>query len=269
MGTTVIRKGQPGSKSWFKDSFVLHKLHSLTGVLPIGAFLIFHLVVNSYTLRGEKEFNTAAAAIGYLPFVQVVEWALIFIPILFHSIYGFMITAEMRNNTGTYQYGRNWLYLLQRISGVIAFVFIVYHVYDTWFIKKLYENSGGHELGLSAISYAAMTWRFADPIYLLVYLVGVGMAVFHLGNGLFNFCIRWGITVGKTAQNISAFLWLGLSIVLTLIGFATAINLHLQARDFRGAGAIRQQYPTLDDVVKAGAAESAEAHAAAPTAVTE
>jgi succinate dehydrogenase / fumarate reductase cytochrome b subunit len=175
-----------------------------------------------------------------------------------------MITAEMRANTGTYQYGRNWLYLLQRVSGIVAFLFMVYHVYDTWWIKKRYEMMAGdidpHTLGLSAISYDSMVWRFADPLYLAVYLLGIGMAVFHLGNGFFNFCIRWGITVGNTAQKVSAFLWTGVAIALTLVGFATAINLHMKSYNFDGQGPIRQQYNSLDSIVKAGV-EDAKAEA--------
>src|SRR5947209_5302775 len=113
MATTVIAKGQPGSRALFHDSYLLHKLHSLSGVVPIGLFLVFHLTANSYALRGETEFNTTVKAINYAPFVGLLEIAVIAIPILFHSIYGFIITAEMQGpggNTAHYGYGRNWLY---------------------------------------------------------------------------------------------------------------------------------------------------------------
>lgn len=252
MATTVIKEGQPGSRAWFRDSFLLHKLHSLTGVIPIGAFMVFHLLVNSYALRGEAEFNTGAKAIGYLPFVKLVEWGAIFIPLLFHSIYGFMITAEMRANTRTYQYGRNWLYLLQRISGVIAFFYILFHVYSTTGLRWSYEATGaeGHELGFKAISYAAMAWRFADPWYLAAYVLGITMASFHFANGLFNFGIRWGITIGNQTQRASAILWSFVGAGLTLLGLWTALNYHMVGKNFDGRGPIRRQYATLDSLVK-------------------
>lgn len=250
MGTTIIKAGQPGSRAWFKDSFVLHKLHSLSGVFPIGVFLIFHLVVNSYALRGEVEFNTAARAISYLPFVQIVEWALIFIPLIFHSVYGFMITAEMRNNTGTYQYGRNWLYLLQRISGVIAFAYVLFHVWETWGLKQRYHFTEGEALGHQAISYASMAWRFADWWYVAIYVIGIFMAAFHLGNGLFNFAIRWGIAIGKQAQNVAAVLGWGIFLGLTGIGVWTAVHYNQISQNYNGGGAIRQQYATLDQLIR-------------------
>ena len=113
MATTVIEKGQPGSRAHFRDSFVLHKLMSLTGLFPIGFFMIQHLIANSYSLRGRTEFNTVVSVFGYLPFVAVLEWAIVFIPLLFHAIYGLFIVAEMQGpggNTNYYNYGRNWLY---------------------------------------------------------------------------------------------------------------------------------------------------------------
>lgn len=259
MSTTVVKEGQPGSKAFFRDSFVLHKLHSLSGVFPVGFFMIQHLVANSYSLRGETEFNTVVKVFGYLPFVAILEWAIVFLPILFHSIYGFFITAEMRSNTGTYQYGRNWLYLMQRISGIIAFFYIAFHTYSTWGLKQMFERSDGHDAGYASISYVAMMFRFADLWYVLIYLVGIAMSAFHLGNGLFNFGIRWGITVGSMAQKISAALWIGLALVLTLIGTLTAVNFHLKSKNFvpsyAAAGTaptnIRSVYPTLDKLVEA------------------
>lgn len=276
MATTTIKKGQPGSRAWFRDSFVLHKLHSLSGVLPIGAFMIQHLLANSYSLRGERDFNTVAKVIGYFPFVAILEIAVIFVPILFHSIYGFFITAEMRSNVGVYQFGRNWLYWLQRVSGIVAFFYIAFHVYSTTILRRMFEFGAydlrgaveAHDAGFRAISYAAMQWRFADWWYLAIYILGITMAAFHLANGLFNFCIRWGLTIGASAQKISAVVWSGLGLGLALIGIATAVNFHVQSQDFRGKGPIRAQYATLLDLVRSQDAEApaAPVPGAKPTA---
>ena len=252
MATTVIEKGQPGSRARFTDSFVLHKLMSLTGVFPIGFFMIQHLVANSYALRGEVPFNTVVGVFGYLPFVAVMEWAIVFIPILFHSIYGFMITAEMRMNTGTYQYGRNYLYTLQRVSGVIAFAYIAYHTYSTWGLKKIFELSTSHEAGFRAISYDAMMYRFAAPWYTAIYIIGIVAAAFHLGNGLFNFGIRWGITVGAMAQKISAYLWGSVGFGLTVIGIWTSLNFYAMSQTPLpkfGNQTVQQRFSSLDDLV--------------------
>lgn len=257
MSTTSIKKGQPGSKAIFHDSFLLHKLHSLTGILPIGLFMIFHLVMNSYSLRGEVEFNTVVKAIGYTPFVAIVEWVAIFIPILFHAGYGFVIAMEAQGPGGNlqhYKYGRNVLYYLQRVSGIVALAFLIYHVFTTWGVKKAYELAGNHELGFQSISYAAMTWRFENVGYFFAYVLGVGASAFHLGNGIFSFSIRWGLAIGKEAQKVAALLGAGVFFAMAGLGCWTALNFHLASKSYMGSGkSAREIAPDLDGFVKLAA----------------
>jgi succinate dehydrogenase / fumarate reductase cytochrome b subunit len=248
MSTYTVEKGQPGGRSLFRDRYLLHKLHSLSGIVPIGLFLIFHLTANSYSLKGETEFNTAVKAIGYAPFIVLMEIAVIAVPILFHAIYGLMIVAEMPGpggNVSHYGYGRNWLYVLQRWSGVLAIVYILYHVWDTTVLKysiELTAQQNAKELGFQSISYRAMAWRFADPAYLAFYVVGIASACLHLGNGILNFCIRWGITVGKEAQRIAAVAGWGLGFGLTALGIAVAVNFGIKGRPDRQANPDRTAF---------------------------
>jgi succinate dehydrogenase/fumarate reductase cytochrome b subunit (b558 family) len=253
MATTVLKEGQPGSKASLKDSYLLHKLHSLSGVIPIGAFMMFHLVANSYSLRGRAEFDTAVKAIGYTPFVLAVEIAAILLPITFHAVYGIIIIRSMQSIGGNvvhYGYQRNWLYLLQRLSGIVALAYICFHVYDTtvkkWWMEYVQNQ---HAQGLASITYDAMAWRLADYGYLAIYLIGVAAAAFHLGNGVLSFCIRWGITIGKEAQKIAALAGIALGLGLTLLGWAIAGNFHLKGKE------IRNKYPTFAALVEARTAE--------------
>jgi len=279
MATTVVEKGQPGSLSRFKDSFLLHKLHSLSGVFPIGFFMIFHLVANSYSLRGEAEFNTVVKVIGYFPFVTLIEMGVIFLPILFHAIYGLFIAAEMQGpggNMAHYGYTRNWFYWLQRVTGVIALFYICYHVYTTTGQRWMYEwtVADGKEQGFRAIAYEAMAWRFVGIGYTLFYVIGVGAACFHLANGLFNFCIRWGITIGKEAQKISAYVWSFVGVALAIIGLWTAINFHMLGLNYKLPSGevvnLQQKYDSLDALVKDTAlAPAAPIPGAKPTPAEE
>ncbi len=252
--SSTIQKGQPGSRALMADSFLMHKLHSLTGVVPIGLFLIFHLTMNSYALRGAVEFNTVVKSIGYTPFVAIVEWVAIFIPILFHAGYGFVIALQAQGPNGNlqhYRYGRNLLFYLQRVSGVVAMGFLVYHMFTTWGVKKAYELAGNHEMGFQAISYAAMTWRFENLGYFFVYVIGVGASAFHLGNGIFSFAIRWGLAIGKEAQKMAGILGIAVFLGLAGLGCWTALNFHLKAKNYNNTGqSIRAQNPELDGLVR-------------------
>src|SRR4051812_14492872 len=110
---------------------MLRKLHSLTGVLPVGGFLCFHLFENSRALQGQAQFDEAVAGIGHMPFLPVLE-TIILAPLLFHALYGVKLALEAKHNVGRYTYSRNWMYTAQRVTGLLAFVFIGFHLYEYW-----------------------------------------------------------------------------------------------------------------------------------------
>src|SRR5690625_5437193 len=68
-----------------KNGFNMRRLHSLLGVLPIGIFVVQHLVVNHFVVYGEESFNKAANFMANLPFVLLLETFVIYLPILFRS----------------------------------------------------------------------------------------------------------------------------------------------------------------------------------------
>lgn len=212
-------------KSRLHDPYLWHKLHSASGIFPIGIFLVQHLIANSYALRGPAAYDTVVKVFGYLPFVLVLEVLLIYIPILYHSIYGFWITAYGQPNLGRYQYGRNWMYFLQRASGVVAFFYIGYHVWHTSF-AKYWEQIQHHPNPESVIQYQQMAQNLSSNWVLAIYAVGIIATVFHFTNGLWNFCIRWGITISAHSQRVNQYVCWGLFFVFTFIGLWTAIHLH-------------------------------------------
>lgn len=218
-----------------RDPYLWHRLHSLSGIVPIGLFLVQHLIANSYALRGPEAYNTVVKVFGYLPFVVVLEVILIYGPLLYHSLYGFYIAAYGQANIGAYSYGRNWMYFLQRASGVIAFFYIGFHIWNTSIQKYLLQWQGNANPE-GAISYASMAGQLAQPWYFAAYALGIIATVFHFTNGLWNFCIRWGITISARSQRLNSYLCWSLFAVFALIGLAT-IN-HLRADGLRGTATV-------------------------------
>ncbi len=109
-------------------TFVLRKLHQLSGIVPLGIFLLEHFYTNSKALTGAADFNNAVKDLQSIPYILFVEIGGIFIPLIYHAVYGLVITMEARPNNLAYPYPRNWFYLIQRITGVILFFFITFHV---------------------------------------------------------------------------------------------------------------------------------------------
>ena len=218
MRTTTTRRAD------CSDPYLWHKLHSLSGILPIGVFLMQHLIANSYALRGPEAYKTVVKVFGYLPFVAVLEVLVIYMPILYHSIYGFYIAAKGQPNLGSYGYGRNWMYFLQRVSGVIAFFYIGFHIWNTSLQKYFLRWHGEPAPGGDQLE--SMAGQMADPWYFAAYAVGITATVFHFTNGLWNFCIRWGITISARSQRLNAYVCGACSRSSPLMGLATITHLH-------------------------------------------
>ncbi|MFE8703786.1 succinate dehydrogenase cytochrome b558 subunit [Cytobacillus sp. FJAT-54145] len=188
--------------------FVYRRLHSLLGVIPVGLFLIQHLVINHFATKGEESFNKAAHFMESLPFRYALEIGIIFLPLLFHAIYGLYIAFTAKNNTSNFGFFRNWMFRLQRISGVITLIFVVWHVWET----RIAAAFGAE------VNYQMMENILASPFMLGFYIVGVISTIFHFANGLWSFGVSWGLTVSPRSQLISTYVTLVIFIALSFVG---------------------------------------------------
>ena len=174
--------------------FWLRRLHSLTGIFPIGAFLLEHMFSNSFIVRGPQAYNSQIAFLQSLPYVIWLEIFFIYLPILYHAFYGFYVMFTGKNNLAWYPYLANILYSLQRWTGIGAFIYIMYHAYHTRFVNLLYGTE---------VSFERMQHLMTDPRIFWFYIVGLAAVMFHFANGIWGFLISWGITVGPKAQKVS------------------------------------------------------------------
>ncbi|MFO0264626.1 MAG: succinate dehydrogenase, partial [Planctomycetota bacterium] len=100
-------------------------MHSLCGLIPVGLYMVIHLLANASIVNGVESFQNIVYQIHSLgKALVVVEWVFIFLPILFHALLGFVFIYYSKNNLSNYPYRGNYRYVAQRISGMIAFVFI-------------------------------------------------------------------------------------------------------------------------------------------------
>src|SRR5436309_6468137 len=90
-------------------SFLLRKLHSLSGVVPVGAFLIQHIYAQVLALKGPEAYNTHVEFLVSLPFLVAIETLFIFAPIAFHGGYGIYIWWRGESNVTDYHCDGNWL----------------------------------------------------------------------------------------------------------------------------------------------------------------
>lgn len=198
-----------------QTEFYLRRLHSLTGIVPIGFFLLEHVFTISRALAGPEEFDAATAFIQTLPLKTAMEIGFIALPLLFHGIYGLYAAFIAKHNVLTYSYFRNWTFYAQRLSAYIAFLFIAWHV---WLLRF-----GGSGLG-QATTFQTLSRVMADPVVLTLHAVGLVATIFHFTNGLWAFLITWGITVGPRSQAISQYACWCLFALLNIAGLAALMR---------------------------------------------
>jgi succinate dehydrogenase cytochrome b subunit len=201
-----------GERHW-----LLRRLHSLSGIVPIGGFLLFHIFENAFILQGGRAWWNETTFTRTIPFQIEVEAAVLWIPILFHAVYGLVITATAQPND--YPYARNYQYTMQRVTGIIAFLFIGFHVFST----RGYYYATGVET-----DFQRMHMFMTNPWIFTAYLIGTLACAYHLTNGIFTFSITWGLAIGPNAQRlvnracVALFLILAIAATSILVAFRVA-----------------------------------------------
>lgn len=226
-----------------KHHFLLRRLHSLTGIVPIGVFLIAHLTTNSSVLwgalnkraegygtgepldRGVATFQHEVYFINDLPFVLLIEIFGLWLPIALHAGLGMVYAFTGKANVGRYAYRDNWRYTLQRWSGYVGLLYIIYHVGTLrwgWSWLTPADTAWSHEFASSTLVAALRgdggEWEAAGILVALLYFVGVFALVFHFANGMWTAAITWGVTITAEAQRRWGYICLLLGVGLAGAG---------------------------------------------------
>lgn len=198
-----------------RHQFLIYRLFSLAGLMPIGGYVIVHLATNASVLAGPGMFQDQVNRIHSLgPLLPLVEWTFIFIPIIFHALVGLSIAFGCLPNVAHYQYGSNIRFTLQRFTGMLIALFILFHVLQLHHLGKFV---GGGKFDPHHAASSAAEAIHSLPV-IIAYAVGTLCAVFHLANGLWTFGITWGIWTSSAAQRRAGYVCTAFGILLAIIG---------------------------------------------------
>ncbi len=247
-----------------KHHFLLRRLHSLSGIVPIGVFLIEHMITNSRAFEwwglwsgGKEPFNDAVHFLHALPFLPLLEIFGIFLPLAFHAIYGLKIALSGESNVTSYPYMDNRRYFLQRLTGYIAFLFIIVHLLKFRFAHiigwgpEFMDPALPDKFEITRNGLQAWNiWGLIVPAWLTftMYWIGLAAACFHFANGIWTFCITWGITIGEQAQRRMGKLCVVIGLALFILGGASLVA-------FARAEAPKDQDDAAETVIVSGTHE--------------
>jgi len=221
-----------------RNHFILRRLHSLSGVIPIGMFVCVHLFTNAQMIwgqdpaTGQGEFQHEVDFIHSMPYLLFIEMAL-WGAIAFHAVLGLFYTFSGKGNLKHYSYGGNIRYMLQRVTGIIALVFIFLHIatlrwrwdifgWYTPFYGEGYQAANAVEGSLPAhlkdtpmslpLTAYALQYSWVVVVF---YIVGTLSAVFHWSNGLWTAAISWGLTITSGSMKRWGLVCAGMFVALT------------------------------------------------------
>ncbi|MFM7051128.1 MAG: hypothetical protein ACKOYN_03215 [Planctomycetota bacterium] len=257
---------------------LLRRLHSLSGVFPIGVFLIPHLTTNSSIVWGgalnAKKYEALGAGAGgvatfqhevdfihNLPALIFIEIFVLWLPIAYHSVLGVYFARSGRSNTARYGYQANRRYALQRLSGYIGVLFLFMHISSLrwgWTYGGLMPSfDAAHASSTTAAHLQHGVFPYFNAIF---YAVCVLALVFHFANGLWTAAITWGLTISKQAQQRWGYVCAGIGLALGAAGMTAVVG--FATLDVEKAKAIETKLIASDAPATAPASAPADSSAA-------
>jgi succinate dehydrogenase / fumarate reductase, cytochrome b subunit len=224
---SVSKSPAPTGSFLVRHEFLLRRLHSLSGLVPIGAYMCVHLITNASLLAGAGSFQSNVNMIHSLgPALPLVEWLFIFGPILFHALFGIWIAASGRSNTSMYKFTANRRYSWQRLTGYWAFLFIFLHVFHLhgWFHFDWWMTNVAEPLGMAQFkaynASSTLATALTGIVWPVFYASGVLACCYHLANGIWTAGITWGVWLTPKAQGRATVACAAFGVVLSTIGLS-------------------------------------------------
>lgn len=197
-------------------------LMALTGLFLV-TFLIVHLSGNFQLLMNDEgeAFNAYAKFMTTNPLIKVASYIL-YTGILLHVIYSIILTSKNKSARPV-KYAKNspsskvsWNSRNMGLLGTIILIFLVIHLRNFWY--EMHWGEIGVDMNGNKDLYSVVTAAFAQPLYVLLYVVSMVGLAFHLAHGFASAFQTLGWNHPKYSPLISK---VGLAVsILIPIGFA-------------------------------------------------
>jgi len=198
------------------------RIFSLSGLVPLGAFLVVHVVVNARAIRGEEAFDSAVSALARVPGLRLIEVVLVFAPLVLHAAVGLWLVATRASLHEPSPYPRP-MALTMRATGVVALAFLALHLPEMRVLAPGPRPQGGELLTILAADLSS-TW-LGVPWVGVLYLLGAAAVTLHFVAGAWAFLVR--LPRGGSPASRRWIAWAAAALGVTMfVLFADAVVLH-------------------------------------------
>ena len=223
---------------WLINSSIGRKVvMSVTGIALI-LFLTFHMSMNIVALFSGEAYNMICEFLGANWYAVVATVALGALTVA-HIVYAFILTAQNRSARGNERYAVTgsspkveWASKNMLVLGIIVLLGMLLHLFNFWYNMMFAEIVGMHTQFHPADGFAYIKETFANPVFVVLYIVWICAIWFHLSHGFWSALQTLGIN-GKVWFNrwkviglvYTSLLMLGFLIVVLAFAFGCAPSL--------------------------------------------
>ena len=223
---------------WLINSSIGRKVvMSVTGIALI-LFLTFHMSMNIVALFSGEAYNMICEFLGANWYAVVATVALGALTVA-HIVYAFILTAQNRSARGNERYAVTgsspkveWASKNMLVLGIIVLLGMLLHLFNFWYNMMFAEIVGMHTQFHPADGFAYIKETFANPVFVILYIVWIYAIWFHLSHGFWSAMQTLGIN-GKVWFNrwkviglvYTSLLMLGFLIVVLAFAFGCAPSL--------------------------------------------
>jgi succinate dehydrogenase / fumarate reductase, cytochrome b subunit len=215
-------------KHYFTSSIGKKLVMGFTGIFLI-VFLIVHCYINAlvFFMDGGVRFLEGAHFMGTNPVIRITEIGL-FAGLILHIVQGLMLWSQnnsKRNTRYAVSAGNTtskWYSRSMGLLGTLILLFLVMHLWHFWGPNRYSQTFHGEELNL----FTGMQTVFANPIVVIVYVLGCGALMYHLIHGFYSAFQTMGLATSKYKGMIrSVGVWF--SIIVCLVFALMPVSFYL------------------------------------------
>ena len=189
-----------------------------TGLFLI-TFLIVHCYINAQVFYndGGASFNTLAHFMGTNPVIRVIEIGLM-VFLIWHIVLGLQLwfrNMSLRKQGYAVKPGNKtsrWYSRSMGILGTLILLFLILHLSAFWVPNRVNQIAEGEERDL----FGMMADKFANPIIVVIYVLGCVSLAWHLVHGFWSAFQTFGLTTHRYKGMIRN-LGVGFSVLVPLV----------------------------------------------------
>ena len=177
---------------WLINSSIGRKvIMSVTGIALI-LFMTFHCCMNLVALFSGSAYNMICELLGANWYAVVATVGLGALAVC-HIVYAFILTAQNRRARGDNRYAVTekpakveWASQNMLVLGIIILLGIALHLFNFWYNMMFAELVGMTVAQHPSDGFAFIQDTFANPIYVVLYVIWICALWFHLSHGFWS-----------------------------------------------------------------------------------